>query len=208
MRLAVDIVGDIREQMRREEEAGRRATLGAMRTAGTTLKERWRAQVVGAGLGTRLARSIRAQVFPSHPSMRAAALVWTNAPEIIGAHERGVVIRSESGFWLAIPTEAAGRGRRGARLTPGEWERQRGIPLRFVYRRGQPSLLVAESRISSRGTAVASRSKTGRGRMTVPIFIMVPQVKLPKRLSLYAAALREADTLPGGVVGGWRESWE
>ena len=33
-----------------------------------------------------------------------------------------------------------------------------------------------------------SKSKTGRGLATVPIFILVPQVKLPKRLSLEGPA--------------------
>jgi hypothetical protein len=31
---------------------------------------------------------------------------------------------------------------------------------------------------------VASRAKTGRNQVTVPILLLVPQVKLPKRLSL------------------------
>ncbi|HRA87474.1 MAG TPA: DUF6441 family protein, partial [Planctomycetaceae bacterium] len=78
------------------------------------------------------------------------------------------------------PTEAAGKSLRGGRITPGEWERRTGLRLRFVYRRRGPSLLVAEGRLNTKGRAVASRSKTGRGRTTVPIFLLVPQVKLPK----------------------------
>jgi len=43
---------------------------------------------------------------------------------------------------------------------------------------------VGEGRINSKGRAVASRAKTGRGLTTVPIFLLVPQVKLRKRLDL------------------------
>jgi hypothetical protein len=93
-------------------------------------------------------------------SLNAAALVWSNAPAIIGAHDAGPLIRSKDGFWLAIPTAAAGKGARGGRITPGEWERRRGLRLRFVYRRTGPSLLVAEGRLNARGVGVASRSQS------------------------------------------------
>jgi len=40
---------------------------------------------------------------------------------MVGTHDTGPLIRSKDGVWPAIPTEAAGRGLRGATLTPGEW---------------------------------------------------------------------------------------
>jgi len=111
-------------------------------------------------------------------------------------------------FWLAIPTEAAGRGFRGGRITPGEWERRRGMRLRFVYRPRGPSLLVADrARINTRGQAVVSRSKTGRNQVTAPIFLLVPQVKLPKRLDLDRDAERALDSVPGLIVANWVEEW-
>ncbi|SEG35074.1 DUF6441 family protein, partial [Jhaorihella thermophila] len=109
------------------------------------------------------------------------------------------------GFWLAIPLPAAGKGRRGAKMTPGEWERRRGLRLRFIYRRRGPSLLVADGRLNTKGLGVASRSKTGRGRATVPIFLLVPQVKLPKRLDLDRDAERALDSVPGLIVANWVE---
>ena len=164
-------------------------------------------QIARAGLGRRLANSIRSQTFPkAGQSLNAAALVWSKAPVIVGAHDTGPLIRSKEGFWLAIPTEAAGRGLRGAKLTPGEWERRRGLRLRFVYRRLGPSLLVAEGRLNKRGIGVASRSKTCRGRTTVPIFLLVPQVKLPKRLDLARDADRALDSVPGLIVANWVEA--
>jgi hypothetical protein len=136
-------------------------------------------------------------------TLNAAALVWSNAPVIIGAHDTGPLIRSKDGFWLAIPTPAAGKSTKGGRITPGEWERRTGLRLRFIYRRRGPSLLVAEGRLNSKGRAVASRSKTRRGVATVPIFLLVPQVKLRKRLDLARDAERAVDSVPGRIVAGW-----
>jgi hypothetical protein len=77
--------------------------------------------------------------------------------------------------------------------------------LRFIYRRRGASLLVAEGRLNTKGRAVASRSKTGRGVVTAPIFLLVPQVKLPKRLDLARDAERAVDGVPGLIVANWVE---
>jgi len=209
LKLAID--PDIVALMAAEVAAGERAVTTAMRQAGTGLKSAWRGQITGAGLGTRLANSIRSASFPkSGESLNAAALVWSSAPVIIGAHDTGPLIRSKNGFWLAIPTPAAGKSTRGLRrgsasTTPGEWERRTGLRLRFIYRRRGPSLLVAEGRLNTKGRAVAPRSKTGRGVVTAPIFLLVPQVKLPKRLDLARDAVRAHDALPGLIVANWVE---
>jgi len=47
---------------------------------------------------------------------------------------------------------------------------------------------------------VASRSKTGRGLTTVPIFLLVHQVQLRKRLYLARDAARAQDALPGAMA--------
>lgn len=204
MKLGLDITPDLFAVMAAEIKAGEKAVSAAMREAGSGLKKAWRGQIAQAGLGLRLANSIRSQTYPkSGDSLKAAALVWSKAPVIIGAHDTGPLIRSKDGFWLAIPTAAAGKGRKGSRITPGEWERRRGIRLRFVYRRRGPSLLVADGRLNSRGLGVASRSKTGRGKATVPIFLLVPQVKLAKRLDLARDAERAQVSIPGLIVANW-----
>ncbi|MET4129950.1 DUF6441 family protein [Roseovarius sp. MBR-6] len=206
MKLKLDITPDLVAAMAAEVKAGEKAVTAAMREAGTGLKTAWRGQITGAGLGRRLANSIRSQTFPkAGESLNAAALVWTKAPVIIGAHDTGPLIRSKDGFWLAIPTPAAGKSSRGGRITPGEWERRTGLRLRFVFRRRGPSLLVAEGRLNTKGRAVASRSKTGRGLTTVPIFLLVPQVKLRKRLDLARDAERVVDGVPGRIVAKWVE---
>jgi hypothetical protein len=50
---------------------------------------------------------------------------------------------------------------------------------------------------------VASRAKTGRNQVSAPIFLLVPQVKLPKRLDLDRDADRAHDSLPGLIVANW-----
>ena len=204
MKLNVTITPNLAALMAAEIKAGEKAVTAAMRAAGTQLKSDWRGQITQAGLGRRLSNSIRSQTYPKvGESIDAAALVWSKAPVIIGAHDTGPLIRSKDGFWLAIPTEAAGKGARGGRITPGEWERRRGLRLRFVYRRRGPSLLVAEGRLNARGVGVASRSKTGRGLTTVPIFLLVRQVKLRKRLDLARDADRAHDAVSGLIVKNW-----
>ncbi|ACM03946.1 DUF6441 family protein [Cereibacter sphaeroides] len=206
MKLQLDITPDLVAMMAAEITAGERAVSQAVSEAGNSVKSSWRTQITVAGLGQRLANTIRSEQFPKgRPSLSAAAVVWSKAPVIIGAHDTGPLIRSKNGFWLAIPTPAAGKSARGGRITPGEWERRSGLRLRFVYRRTGPSLLVAEGRLNARGRAVASRSRTGRGVTTVPIFLLVPQVQLRKRLELARDAAKAQEAIPGAIVANWVE---
>lgn len=203
MKLSASI-SDIAKLMADEVKTGEKAVHFAVRDAGIALKDAWRGQVIAAGLGPRLARTIRSEVYPKgRHSLNAASMVWTRAPVLIDAHDTGPLIRSQSGFWLAFPTEAAGKSRSGKRPTPGEWEARTGLRLQFIYRRGRPSLLVAEARMTKHGRAAVSRSKTGRGLASIPIFIMVPQVILRKRLDLERPARAALNALPGAIVSQW-----
>lgn len=196
-----------------------RSVTAAMRRAAEGMKGDLRADVLDAGLGQRLANTWRGKTFPeSGASIEAAAFVWSKAPNIVDAFDRGVTIRSSRGFWLAIPTAAAGKtgltptGAR-KRITPGGWERRTGMRLRFVYRRGAPSLLVADNaRLTKRGLARANtgRSRSGAtytrlaGRSTVVVFILVPQVTLRKRLDIDGVAQRWAARVGSLLVQNWR----
>jgi hypothetical protein len=206
MKLKLAIDPDLVAMMQAEITAGELAVSAAILEASSGLKSDWRREITGAGLGDRLARSIRSAQYPKgKASLNAAALVWSNAPIIVGAHETGPLIRSKSGLWLAIPTAAAGKSARGGRISPREWEQRRGLQLRFVYRSRGPSLLVAEGRLNSRGLGVASRAKTGRGMATVPIFLLVRQVKLAKRLDLSRSAEVAVTRIPGAIAANWIE---
>lgn len=213
MRVEVGIEGDLEAELLAEILAAEKAVTAGIARAGIALKEAWRRQVAGAGLGQRLANSIRANRYPrSGQSINAASLVFSRASRIVDAFDRGALIRSKDGFYLAIPTEAAGmRGVGGARITPGGWERRTGMRLRFVYRRGRHSLLVADdARIGSRGLAARKggrRRKDGilSGAQTVPIFILVPQVRLRKRLDLDRDTRAAAAALPAAILAAWRD---
>lgn len=209
MRIQVNFDPDLRQIMAAEAMSGEIAVTRSMRLAGRAVKANWRDQITRAGLGQRLPRTIRDKAFPeTGESIDAAALIWSKAPEIVGAFDRGVTIRSKDGFYLAIPLPAAGpRGRR--KITPGLWESRTGIRLRFVYRRGRASLLVADdARISARGMAARKggrrrRDGTLTGAQTVPIFVLVPQVRLQKRLDLSAGVQGVLGRLPQMIVDDW-----
>lgn len=205
MRLSATFT-DLSKLMQGEVEAGEKAVTAAVKDAGIALRDNWRGQINSAGLGQRVARTIRSETYPKGKnSLNAASMVWSRAPVIVEAHNTGPVIRRERGFFLAIPTPAAGKGRRGGRITPGEWEQRTGLVLRFIYRRTGPSLLIAEARVSKQGRAVVSRSKTGRGLMSVPIFLLVPQVRLRKRLDLERPAQAALAALPASIVRRWSQ---
>lgn len=199
---------DLAKALSRAEKTIERAVTSGMRDAADALKGELREQVVSAGLGDRLARTWRGKVFPeTGDSMEAAAFVWSRAPKLIDAFDRGVTIRSARGLFLAIPTAAAGAVGRGAtgkreRITPAGWERRTGMKLRFVHRRGRPSLLVADSaRVTSRGLAARNRRKSGDA--TVVVFILVPQVSLRKRLDVESPAKKQAARVPGYIARHW-----
>lgn len=199
---------DLTKTLSGAENAIERAVTSGMRDAGDALKGELREQIVAGGLGDRLARTWRGKVFPeTGDSMEAAAFVWSRAPKLIDAFDRGVTIRSARGLFLAIPTPAAGAVGRGAagkreRITPAGWERRTGMKLRFVYRRGRPSLLVADSaRVTSRRVAARNRRKSGDA--SVVVFILVPQVSLRKRLDIDAPARKQAARVPGYIARHW-----
>ena len=207
----LQIDGDVDAILKAEYRAGERAVTATMRTAAQGLKENWRGQVKSAGLGNRLANAIRSQAYPKGTdSLNAAALVWSKSPKIVGAHESGAVIRSANGFWLAIPVPAAGKGKRGGRITPIEWENRTGRRLRFVYWGGRIAKLVddgtiAQRRITDDLSHTYARAGRGRRKKSRLMFILVPQVRLKKRLNLYAAANALSETLPAQIVARWRD---
>lgn len=210
MRIDVTVQGDLRALMRREAETGRKSVTQAMTGVGALAKAVWKQQVVTAGLGARLSNTIKAEVYPKgKPSMNAAALVYTKAPKIVGAHEQGPLIRSNGGFWLAIPLPGTMKSSRGGRITPAEWEQRTGRRLQFIYRKGRNGLLVDTGAVKTgaRTTGRDGFSRAARGfrNRTVPVFALVRQVKLRKRLDLGVVADQAASRVATMIVRGWRD---
>jgi len=206
MKLAAAIAGSIKADMQAEMRGIEKAVATGVKEAGDGLKGSLRKQVVSAGLGPRLARTWRSRTYPNK-GHDAASLVWSKAPRIVRVFDEGAVIRSKSGLWLAIPTPSAPkRGVGGKRISPSNFPEHRFGKLRFVYRRNGPSLLVVDGVQASlsrktgelRGFRKASEQarRTGSGLTTVVMFLLVPQVRIPKRLDVRRAAERWSRRLP------------
>lgn len=149
-----------------------------------------------SGVPGKLWRAWQSSAYPkTGPAKNPVGTVWLKG----GARTRGAfkfwtqpgVVKGKSEQYLAIPTDAAGSRGRGRDLTPGEWERRTGVRLRFVYRRGRASLLVADGGTvqTARGTytqfkpLTARRSAANQGRgfsrreTTAIIFVLLPMVR-------------------------------
>ena len=213
MRLQAALTGSLKQAMAEEIKARERAVTSAVRAAADGLKTELRAQITGAGLGRRLANTWRSETYPKGgTSISAAGFMWSKAPGIVRIYEEGATIRSTKGLFLAVPTPAAGRyGDGGKKISPAGWERRTGLRLRFIYRRSAPSLLVADNtRLSGTGRAVPNLGRRqgaaytrSSGRMTVPIFILLPFVRFRKRLDVAGAARRWIAGLPSLVLKHW-----
>lgn len=104
-------------------------------------------------------------------------------------------VQSKAGGYLAIPLPAAGSRGRSRNLTPGEWERQTGQQLEYVYRgSNKPALLVAKGVLNSRSgsyraitrrrTAADEKRGYQRGEVTIPIFVLVAPYSFRSRFSI------------------------
>jgi hypothetical protein len=205
MKLTATLIRSVEAGMQAELRHIERAVSSGTREAGRSLTTELRRQVASAGLGQRLASSWRDKHYLNQ-RLDAATLVYTKPP-IIRAFDEGTIIRSRRGRFLAIPTEnPPGKGTDGRRISPSTFPEHRFGPLRFVPRRSGPSFLVADGLRASfsrktgelqgvrRATDRARRS--GQGLTTVVMFLLVPQVKLSKRLDVARAAERWSAQLP------------
>ncbi|MFC3057860.1 DUF6441 family protein [Paenirhodobacter populi] len=218
MRIKFELDASISGIMEDEIRLAERAITAGVKDTAEHVQKRWRGQIVAAGLGDRLARAIRKRNFPDKgDSISAASLVYAqpnrkqsaSAADVINAFDKGALIRSQHGMFLAIPTPAAGRNPRGARMTPQLWEKRTGLKLRFVPRRTGPSWLVLDkARINVKGAAVADRRRRRKALKTVEkaevIFFLVPQVSLKKRIDLARDTRDAGDRLVRAVMARWR----
>ena len=190
-------VGDFRKALSGTERQIAKAVTGAMREATDGLKTDLRTDVAEAGLGRRLANTWRGKTYPeSTDSVEAASFVWSKAPKIVDAFDRGVTIRPKQGRYLAIPTQNARRLRIRERITPAIYEQRTGQKLHFVRGKGSTAFLI--------GLPKVGRRKQGAPRPKgVVMFILIPQARLRKRLDINAIADRWASRVPGLVAGNW-----
>lgn len=213
MRLLAAITGDLKKMMKEEAAAAEVAVTKGVVEGTIGLRDEYRTQVERSGLGARMAKTWKYKRYPpSGNSIGTAGLVYADQPQVIRAFMDGTLIKSADGFFLAIPTPAAPkRGVGGKRINPSNFPEHLLGRLRFVYRKGRPSLLVVDNLRAGTGKrggfrkASDTAQRTGRGLTTVVMFILLPQVYLKKRLDVDAPARRWEQKLPQLVLQNWPE---
>lgn len=213
MRLEAAITGNLHAFMQKQVEAAEDAVTTGVNEIAQRIKSDLRDQVTSAGLGSRLAKSWQAKIYPKgQKSIAAAGWVFSKAPKLIRAFTEGAVIKSKDGWFLAIPTEAAPkRGIGGKRINPSNFPEHSLGRLRFVYRPGKISLLVVDNLRASTGKrggfrkASDSALKSGRGITTVVMFLLVPQVRIKKRLDYKSVVNRWEPQLAQAILKHWKE---
>jgi hypothetical protein len=232
MNFVAQVKGNIAEYMRLEAEGGARAASRVMGDETRNLQLGLRAQVNSAfgPKGRGIGNAWRDRTFPRRPSLGAAGLVWSKVPAIVDAFEKGAMIRPKGGKkFLAIPTgfNAAqgrrGRGESGMRVTPAQmvaskqafmrpFKSGRGFVWCLPVKAAEPTGKRRRTRLIAGGVAeVATSNRKGReawargllAQGMVPMFLLLPAVKLPKKLDIAAPARSIAAHIPGRFVAEW-----
>lgn len=197
------------QMMRAERDAMKRAVTDGMRVTGMGLKDMLRGQLRDAGMGERIGKTIRDKTFPegAKKSLNAAGTVWSKAPQVIRAFDEGVEITAQGGKYLAIPLPQAGRARGGRRMKPQQaidkYGKPRAVPLRdgkgFVW------LFRVAHNIKRTGWAKRTKRRIARGDDAgwIAMFVLVPRVRLRKRIAVEIAVGAAMLALPGNIAARW-----
>ncbi len=217
----ITLGGNAAASLHQEADSVIAAAAGGVTDATASLEQTLRRQVVGAGLGQRLAGTWRSQVFPP-TATKAAGEVWTVAPLIIEGFDEGATIIARNGSrWLAIPTanvpprawgSKAPGGHPRRLMTPVEVEAAFNRDLRMIQPPGrQVAYLIMEQLVAARsgcGFRQATRRRLAQGRSAQPVlmFLLVPQVTLAKRLDIAGAVTAVEADFPGLIEAHYRET--
>ncbi|MEE4012102.1 DUF6441 family protein [Roseibium sp. FZY0029] len=196
--LRLALVGDLQKHLDAEQKEVSIALQLGTEDVAVLGKKRYRQQTTAAGLGRKVAKAWRHNVYPRHgvETLEPAALIFTKAPEIIQAFDKGQTIRPRNNSFLAIPTDYAPKSRerlsRGRRMSLREFTETFGKDaLSFRPRSGSHGSIVyafaEEGFRRSRGKRGGSRRIKAGGRQKserVLMFVLVKQVRLSKRLDV------------------------
>ena len=193
--------GDLQAFLDAEVKGGKAAVTTIIKRRATNLKNNLRRQVLRAGLGVRLGKTIQSNVYPKRgTSLNAAGLVRSKAlykrpgglVDLITVLDEATTVRAGVGKALAIPLPAAGRGR-GVKndpvsRKPSDWPA--GTFAFIPNKDGKTALLIFKSG-PRKGQAA---------------FILVKHVRFKKRINIekaYAKAIRNIDD---AVVAQWERN--
>jgi hypothetical protein len=185
-----------------------RAIQAGMQEATESAKQGLRDMTAQAFRSNKLPKTWQSKLY-GKTSFNPAGLIYSKAPELMRAFSEGVTIRSDKGFFLAIPTEDAPKtGTDGKRINPSNFPYQTWGRLRFVYRRGGPSLLVVDNLRPSysrktgelrRFRKATDKSVAAGKTATVVMFILLPQVTLKKRIDPEPIVRAAGDSIPADI---------
>lgn len=196
--------GDIRRVMEAEKKAGAGAVTSGIRRRTIALQRNIRRQIEGAGLGSRLPKTIRAAVYPERKeSLSAKGRVQSNAlykkrpgglVDLITVFDEGATVRAQGGKFLIVQlgTGAQSGAKQRAKAPTIDPRTMAIIPLRS----GKGFLVV-------RRDTSAYRRRSGRGYWGEPLYLLIPQVTVRKRLDLDSLTARAWDGLPELIVREW-----
>jgi hypothetical protein len=171
-----------------------KALTGAMHDVGKLGRDRGRAAIEGAGFSGKFGNSLVVKFSPSSgDSLNPTAYIHSTI-NYADVFEHGATIVGKPFIWLPLPTVPAGHGR--PHLTPKQYAQEVG-PLVTMHRAGKPPMLGARiqtGRLPSQpfGRFVSrtrlKRGVSGRGTFqTIPMFVGVPAVNIPKKFDVHAA---------------------
>jgi hypothetical protein len=175
-----------------------------------------RDQIVASGLGQRLANTWRGRRYPEgRNSLTPAAFVWSKAPDIVDSFARGATIVPINGRrYLALPTENVparkrGDGGRGKKMSPEQVEIAFNGDLHFAKAGGTGRLIAYINVVGAKNrrgfrAATAKRLAQGRQAASVVMFILVPVVRMPKRLEPEAVYRDWVARVPDAITAHWR----
>lgn len=200
MNLRVAIRGDLERFAAAEAKAGAGAVTTAIRRRTTQLKNAIRRQIASVGLGERLGKTIRDDVYPRRgASLSAKGVVRSSAiykrpgglVDLITVFEEGATINARGGRFLAIPL-GAGKKESLSKFTSRDLV---FLPIRNGRAAGGYLVLLRGSN--------AERATYGLSDYGKPLFILVPQVSIRKRLSLDPLIERATAGIEDLIVREW-----
>jgi hypothetical protein len=185
------------------------AATTAVRVAGGRLKVEGRASIAAAGFSKRWQNAFRVQAFPkgNKTSINAAAFAWHKIG-YAGVFETGATILGKPLMWLPASDIPKKIGRE--KMTPQLYEARVG-PLSYAKSPKGTPMLVARARVGRNAKKVSlaalRRGTTGAKGVvrSVPVFIGVKRVTIPKKFTIAAVAERIVADLPALYAQNFRD---
>ncbi|AWV21714.1 Hypothetical protein RADP37_05300 [Roseomonas mucosa] len=174
MKVTARISGSLRETIQEQTILAAGAIRRGVEEAGQEIQAELREQVAKAGFrggGRRVANAWRLRVYPrqAKATLHPAALIYTQAPDIIDAFETGNLIAVKKAKYLCWPTgfnATSGRrnagSRGGLRVTPQEMIEARDAVVLPV--KDNPAVKLWCLRVRQ-ASSIGGRSGRGRGRI-------------------------------------------